>query len=98
MILRDWLGRLGRRVPTEEAPGPQGLIIHNDRAKRELGWSPRSAETTIVETAKSLRDHGLTTGPASGWTRPDSRNAVHATQRPAVYHLDAYIREGSLFL
>jgi nucleoside-diphosphate-sugar epimerase len=48
-------------VPTEEAPGPEPprLIIHNDRAKRELGWRPRPAETTIVETAESLRDLGL---------------------------------------
>jgi hypothetical protein len=25
----------------------------------ELGWRPRPAETTIVETAESLRDLGL---------------------------------------
>ena len=49
------------RVPTEEAPGPEPprLIIHNDRARQELGWRPRPAETTIVETAESLRDLGL---------------------------------------
>jgi nucleoside-diphosphate-sugar epimerase len=60
-ILRERLGQLARRVPTEEAPGPEPprLIIHNDRAKQELGWRPRPAETTIVETAKSLRDLGL---------------------------------------
>jgi nucleoside-diphosphate-sugar epimerase len=60
-ILRDRLGPLAERVPTEEAPGPEppALIIHNDRAKRELGWRPRPAETTIVETAESLRDLGL---------------------------------------
>ena len=40
-------------------PEPPRLIIHNDRAKRELGWRPRPAETTIVETAESLRDLGL---------------------------------------
>jgi dihydroflavonol-4-reductase len=60
-ILRERLGPLAKRVPTEEAPGPEPaeLIIRNDRAKRELGWRPRSAETTIVETAESLRDLGL---------------------------------------
>jgi nucleoside-diphosphate-sugar epimerase len=60
-ILRERLGPLAERVPTEEAPGPEPprLIIHNDRAKQELGWRPRPAETTIVETAESLRDLGL---------------------------------------
>ena len=60
-ILRDRLGPLAERVPTEEAPGAElpDLVIHNDRAKRVLGWRPRPAETTIVETAESLRDLGL---------------------------------------
>lgn len=60
-ILRDRLGALAERVPTEAAPGPElpRLIIHNDRAKQELGWRPRPAETTIVDTAESLRDLGL---------------------------------------
>ena len=60
-ILRERLGPLAKRVPTEEAPGPEPprLIIHNDRAKQELGWRPRPAEATIVETAESLRDLGL---------------------------------------
>jgi len=60
-ILRERLGPLAERVPTEEAPGPEPprLIIHNDRAKQELGWRPRPAETTIVQTAESLRDLGL---------------------------------------
>jgi nucleoside-diphosphate-sugar epimerase len=60
-ILRERLGPLAERVPTEEASGPEPprLIIHNDRAKQELGWRPRPAETTIVETAESLRDLGL---------------------------------------
>jgi nucleoside-diphosphate-sugar epimerase len=57
-ILRDRLGQLAERVPTEEAPGAElpDLVIHNDRARNELGWRPRPAETTIVETAESLRD------------------------------------------
>jgi nucleoside-diphosphate-sugar epimerase len=60
-ILRDRLGPLAERVPAKEAPGPEPrrLIIHNDRAKQELGWRPHPAETTIVETAESLRDLGL---------------------------------------
>jgi nucleoside-diphosphate-sugar epimerase len=60
-ILRERLGPLAERVPTEEAPGeePPELIIHNDRAREELGWRPRAAETTIVETAESLRDLGM---------------------------------------
>jgi nucleoside-diphosphate-sugar epimerase len=60
-VLRERLGPLAERVPTEEAPGPEPprLIIHNDRAKQELGWRPRPAEATIVETAESLRDLGL---------------------------------------
>jgi nucleoside-diphosphate-sugar epimerase len=60
-ILRERLGPLAEQAPTEEAPGPEPprLIIHNDRAKQELGWRPRPAETTIVDTAESLRDLGL---------------------------------------
>jgi hypothetical protein len=54
-ILRQRLGRLAERVPTEEAPGPEPprLIIHNDRAKQELGWRPRPAGTTIVEPPRT---------------------------------------------
>jgi nucleoside-diphosphate-sugar epimerase len=64
-ILRTRLGSLADRAPTEEVPGPEPtrLIIHNDRAKQELGWRPRPAETTIVETAESLRDLGLLKEP-----------------------------------
>jgi dihydroflavonol-4-reductase len=60
-ILHDRLGRLGARVQAAEAPGdePPPLVIHNDRARAELGWRPRPAETTIIETAESLRDLGL---------------------------------------
>jgi len=60
-VLRERLGTLGERVPTDEAPGdePPDLIIHNDRARQELGWRPRPARTTIVESAESLRDLGL---------------------------------------
>jgi nucleoside-diphosphate-sugar epimerase len=60
-ILRRQLGPLAARVPTEEAPGDDlpRPIIHNDRARHELGWRPRAVETTIVESAESLRDLGL---------------------------------------
>src|SRR6202451_1890745 len=60
-ILRDRLGPAGEHVTTAEAPGedPSPLTIHNDRAKQDLGWRPRPAETTIVETAESLRALGL---------------------------------------
>ena len=57
-ILRQRLGPLAELVPTEEAPGdePPELIIHNDRARQELGWEPRPIEATIVETAECLRE------------------------------------------
>jgi nucleoside-diphosphate-sugar epimerase len=59
--LRRRLGQLAVRVPTQEAPGDDlpRPIIHNDRARNELGWRPRPAETTIVESGESLRDLGL---------------------------------------
>jgi nucleoside-diphosphate-sugar epimerase len=60
-ILRQHLGPLAARVPTQEAPGDElpRPIIHNDRARKELRWQPRPVETTIVESAESLRDLGL---------------------------------------
>ena len=60
-VLRDRLGALAARVPTAEVPGdePAPLVIRNDRAKRELGFRPRPAEQTIVETAERLRDLGM---------------------------------------
>jgi nucleoside-diphosphate-sugar epimerase len=60
-ILRRRLGPQGARVAVQEAPGeePPRLVIHNDRAREVLGWRPRPVETTIVESALSLRDLGL---------------------------------------
>lgn len=60
-ILRQRLGSLAALAPTEEAPGDElpRPVIHNDRARDELGWRPRPAETTLVETVESLRDLGL---------------------------------------
>ncbi|MGN7799509.1 NAD-dependent epimerase/dehydratase family protein [Leifsonia sp. 22587] len=64
--LRTELGALASAVPTAELPGdePAPLVIHNDRAKRELGFRPRPAVETIVETAESLRDLGLVAAEA----------------------------------
>ena len=60
-IIRNHLGSAGENVTTDEAPGedPSPLTIHNNRAKLELGWQPRSIETTIVETMLSMRELGL---------------------------------------
>lgn len=60
-VLRSELGDLASRVPTAELPGdePAPLVIHNDRAKVELGLRPRPAVETIVATAESLRELGL---------------------------------------
>ena len=60
-VLGRRLGPLAAKVPTEEAPGEDlpRPIIHNDRARNELGWRPRPVETTIVESAESLRSLGL---------------------------------------
>jgi nucleoside-diphosphate-sugar epimerase len=80
-ILRDHLGPAGAHVTTEEAPGedPEPLTIHNDRAKQELDWQPRPAETTIVETAESLRELGLleTTGS-------NTRKVLSTGRRPVT--------------
>ena len=64
-VLRDRLGPMADRVPTEEAPGDElpPLVIRNDRARAELGFRPRPADTTIVETAQGLRDLGLLATP-----------------------------------
>ena len=60
-ILRDRLGDLAALAPTAEADGPElpRPVIHNERAREELGWRPRPVETTIVESAESLRALGL---------------------------------------
>jgi dihydroflavonol-4-reductase len=65
--LRRRLGPLAERVNVQEAPGedPPPLVIRNDRARAVLGWRPRPAETTIVESAESLRDRGLLAPPPS---------------------------------
>lgn len=59
--LRAELGATASRVPTAELPGdePAPLVIHNERAKAELGFRPRPIVRTIVETAESLSELGL---------------------------------------
>jgi nucleoside-diphosphate-sugar epimerase len=59
-ILRERFGPLAAKAPTEEAPGDElpRQVIHNDRAKEELGWRPRPVETTIVDTVENLRARG----------------------------------------
>jgi nucleoside-diphosphate-sugar epimerase len=59
-LIRDRFGAFAERVTLEEAPGDElpALTIHNDRAKEELSFRPRPAETTLVETVQSMRDLG----------------------------------------
>jgi nucleoside-diphosphate-sugar epimerase len=59
-LLRQRFGALAAKAPTEEAPGDElpRLVIHNDRAKEELGWRPRPLEETIVDTVENLRERG----------------------------------------
>jgi len=63
-LLRERFGDFAAHVPLVEAPGEElpPLVIHNDRAKRELGFQPRPAETTLVETVQSMREMGLIRG------------------------------------
>ncbi len=62
--IRDHLGDAGDNVTLEEVAGeePAPLSIHNDRAKRELHWSPRPVLTTIADTMDNLRDGGWLSG------------------------------------
>ena len=59
--LRRELGPAAELAPTEEMPGDElpPLVIHNDRARAELGLRPRPVDQTIVETALSLQELGL---------------------------------------
>ena len=47
-VLRDRLYELGKERP-----------VSAEKARRELGWHPRSNQETIVETARSLLAHGI---------------------------------------
>lgn len=57
-ILRVHLGPAAAHAPTEEVPGEElpKPVIHNDRARSELGWRPRPASTSILDTAESVRN------------------------------------------
>ena len=60
-LLRSRFGDLAAKAPAEQAEGDGELppmIIHNDRAKTELGWRPRPVEDTIVDTVENLRARG----------------------------------------
>ena len=63
-VLRERLGALADPAPTTEEPGedPPELTIRTDRAKRELGFRPRPAADTLVETVESMRDLGMLDG------------------------------------
>ncbi len=60
-VLHEHFGTLAAKAPTEEAPGDDlpPLLIHNERAKAELGFSPRPAETTIVDTVENMLEQGM---------------------------------------
>ena len=60
-VLREHFGEFAEKAPTEEAPGDElpPLVIHNERAKAELGFAPRPAETTIVDTVNDMRERGM---------------------------------------
>jgi len=60
-VLREHLGELASKAPVEEVPGDNlpPLVIHNERAKAELGFAPRPAETTLIDTVDDLRARGL---------------------------------------
>jgi nucleoside-diphosphate-sugar epimerase len=59
-LLRERFGPLAAKAPAQEAPGDDlpRPVIHNDRAKAELGWRPRPLETTVVDTVENLRARG----------------------------------------
>jgi nucleoside-diphosphate-sugar epimerase len=63
-VLHEHFGELAAKAPTEEAPGDDlpPLVIHNERAKAELGFAPRPAVTTIVETVDNMRERGMLGG------------------------------------
>jgi dihydroflavonol-4-reductase len=59
-VLRQRFGPLAAKAPTEQAPGEDlaPMVIHNDRAKDELGWRPRPVEATIADTVENLLARG----------------------------------------
>ena len=55
-VLRDRLGERARDCVATDAPGeaPPPLVIHNERAREELGFRPRDVEDTIAETGDDV--------------------------------------------
>jgi hypothetical protein len=47
----------------------QQELASADKAGRELGWTMRPLEESLLDTAASLIEHGLV-APASAWRRP----------------------------
>jgi dihydroflavonol-4-reductase len=52
--IRSIVGTLGKRTD-----------LTSDRARTELGWSPRPIEDTVEETARSLIEHDVVEVPAA---------------------------------
>jgi nucleoside-diphosphate-sugar epimerase len=75
-VLRARLGDLARKVPTRVLPDwmvrvaafvdPSLREVSNAKAKRMLGWAPRSNEDAIAATAESLVELGLVDLDRSG--------------------------------
>ncbi|WP_026239845.1 SDR family oxidoreductase [Parafrankia discariae] len=77
-LLRDHLGAEAARVPTRVIPDEPGApprngtprvgthrTISNAKARRLLGWQPRTNEQTVLATARSLLDLDLVDQPAT---------------------------------
>jgi nucleoside-diphosphate-sugar epimerase len=62
-ILRERLGTPASKCPTQEVDGDPVPVNEFDisSARTLLGWEPRPAADTIVDTAKALLDFGLLT-------------------------------------
>lgn len=60
-VLREHFGSLAATAPTEEVPGDDlpPLVIHNERAKSELGFATRPTEQTIIDTVESMLEQGM---------------------------------------
>ena len=104
-ILRENLGDLAKRVPTQETPGDAlpDLVIHNDRAKRELGFRPRPAGSgrvhVLVEPQAGQGPFLLPAGTLLNAGRDAAGKEVHYRTDDALVVTPAQVREcRSLFL
>jgi dihydroflavonol-4-reductase len=72
-ILRERLGERASKVPTRKIPDllVRGMALgkrvelSSDKARSELGWSPRPIDDTIAETGESLIEHDVVGTPAA---------------------------------